>query len=225
LLVVQSARVRPAWLLPSLAVAGELAILLWTNPPLRDQTRDKIGIVADALRLTDPGDYVMDGKGETIYRRRPTNLIMEGVTTRGIKAGRIKNDVQERLIATSTPLVTLHRLPVATRPFVLANYLPIAFRLMVPGQWLVQPNRAPRPTFVEFDIAIATHYRIISESGKLEGVLDGQPLGEAQMLTAGHHRLEMLGGGGRVALVWAQALERGYSPFAAIKRDYRMPRD
>jgi hypothetical protein len=202
-----------------------MAFLLATHSPAKDETRDKIGIVADTLRLTDPGDYVLDSKGETIYRRRPAFLLLEGVTARGLRMGLLANNLQERLIATQTPLVTLMRMPRETSIFIQENYLPIAFRLLVLGKWLYAGPPESRPPRVEFDVTIPGRYRIVAEHGPFEGTLNGAPLVKSQTLAAGHYTLEATGGTGRVALVWAQALERGYSPFAPIKPDNRTPED
>ena len=80
-------RWRFGWVLPLVVVLAESALILRQAPPWVDETGDKIQFVRDVLKLTNPADYVMDSKGEAIYRRRPSNLILEGVTTRGIKAG------------------------------------------------------------------------------------------------------------------------------------------
>ena len=43
--------------------------------------------LAVVLHLTNPDDYVMDGKGETIFRNRPTYWVLEGITLRRIATG------------------------------------------------------------------------------------------------------------------------------------------
>ena len=44
-------------------LAAELTWIATVHPPLADDTADKIGMVADTLKLTAPTDFVMDGEG------------------------------------------------------------------------------------------------------------------------------------------------------------------
>ena len=133
----------------------------------------------------------------------------------------ITDDLIERLIATKTPVASLRRLPDADEIFMKANYLPVAFRLRVLGKVIYSPvtpsDKPPSP--IVFEVAIPNRYRIIAERGPVEGTLDATPLEGPRELAAGQHQLQIVSGRGRIALIWAQAIERDYQPFRAIKPD------
>ena len=119
----------------SIALLG-LGFILKSDSPFQNRTKDKISMVETALRLTEPSDYVMDSKGETIYRRRPFYYVLEGLTGKRMKAGLIPDTIPERLVETETPLTTVRRMPSKAADFIRKNYLPIAFRLSVLGKIL-----------------------------------------------------------------------------------------
>ena len=209
----------PALALPALLAVVEIVCLVRAKSPLTDQTADKIGMVADTLKLTDPDDFVIDCKGETIYRRRSFYYVFEGLTKRRLDRGLIANDIAQRLIATRTPLATMHRMPAGGKSFIKANYVPIAFRLSVAGQTLRTKAEGARPE-CPFEIAIPLRYTLVGASGPVSGLLDGTPFDGPRELAAGHHEFVQTGPpDGRLVLIWAQAIERGYSPFANIKPD------
>lgn len=213
-----------------LVLAGEFGYLIHSSRPLVDKTTDSFEMVATALRMTDPDQMVLDAKGETIYRRRPIYPVLEGVTSRGIKAGRIENDFIKRLIETHTALATYRRMPRDVKRFLDANFVPIAFRLVVLGKVIYSPiagDPVPRPEKLEFDLIIGNRYRMISDAGPelLTGELNGRPFSGEETLAPGHYTFVPKGGSGRIALVWAQSLERGFSPLAWITEDYLTPQD
>ena len=209
----------PSAVLPALLAVGEIAIIIRTTPPTTNCAADKIGMVGDALKLTDPDDFVMDSKGETIYRRRPFYYVLEGLTKQRLDRGLITDDVAERLIATRTPLATMRRMPAAGKSFIKANYVPIAFRLSVAGKTLRTEADGTRPE-CHFEIAIPLRYTLVSASGSISSMLDGTPFDGPRDLAAGRHEFVQSGHSeGRIVLVWAQAVDRGYSPFAKIKTD------
>jgi hypothetical protein len=86
-------------------------------------TEDKISMVTIVLRLTNPSEYVMDSKGETIYRRRPFYYVLEGLTGMRLKEGLIKDTISEGLIAHQTPVATVRRMPLEAAAFIRTNYL------------------------------------------------------------------------------------------------------
>ena len=215
----------PVWVLPLLAAAAEIACIVSTTSPFTDMTRDKTGIVADVLKLTDADDFVMDSKGETIYRNRPTpHVILEGLTLRRLRRGLLQDDIAERLIETRTPLATLRRMPVHAKAFIKANYVPIAYRLRALGQ-VLREDFADAATLRAFSIAVPGRYTLVCQSGIPAGIMDGKPFDGPRELAAGPHEFQPTGGGGRLVLIWAQAVERGYSPFTPIKEDVTTEQD
>jgi hypothetical protein len=201
-------------------LAAELFFIIAWQAPWCDKAAPKIGFVADALRLTSPQDYLIDGKGETIYRHRPVYWVYESLTFDKIGEG-IADDLIEKLIVTKTPVASMRRLPDDDEGFVEANYLPVAFRLRALGKMIYipgMPSDRP-PSSIVFEVAIPNRYMIVAEQNEAEGTLDGTPLHGPRELPAGQHLLQLTSGHGRVALIWAQAIEHGYQPFRAIQPD------
>jgi hypothetical protein len=166
----------------------------------------------------------MDSKGETIYRRRPFYYVLDRITKERIHRKLIHDDIPQRLIETRAPLATTCRMPEAAVVFIKANYLPIAFRLSALGK-TVRLGDEPEKEPTTFEVVIPSRYTLVCASGKIAGILDGAPFEGPRELAAGRHVFRQTAGTGRVALVLAQAIERGYSPFAAIKTDYSTQQD
>lgn len=216
---------RAAVILPVLIVTVEILLIYIQQSPFTDKTTDKIGMIANTLKLTDESDYVMDSKGETIYRRRPFYYVLDKITKKRMYRGLIRDDLPQRLIETRAPLATaIPRLRKADIVFIKDNYLPIAFRLGVLGK-IVRSGDEPEKESTTFEVIIPTRYTLVSASGKIAGFLDGTAFEGPRELAAGTHVFYQTAGTGRVALVWAQAIERGYSPFATVKADYMTKQD
>ena len=215
----------PAVVMPALFAATSLACIVRAQSPLRDETADKIGIVADTLKLTRANDLVMDSKGETIYRQRTMpHLILEGLTTKRIKLGLLPDDIAAQLIATRTPLVTMRRMPQQARAFIKANYVPIAYRLRVLGQ-VLREDGPPVAGPLRFTIAVPASYTLVTRAGVAAGLLDGTPFTGPRDLAAGPHEFLPATDAGRLILVWARAVGRGYSPFTELKSDQTTEQD
>jgi len=208
------------------ALAGvEVISFLALVSPFQDKTGDKIGMVADTLKLTAPGDYVMDSKGESIYRRRPYYYVFESLTNHRVKEGKVKDDIAAHLISTRTPLAASNfRMPHKGRTFIKENYVPIAWRLRVLGKFLRKEGEKTAGPCT-FDVAVPQRYTLITLAGTPAGTLDGTPFTGPRELSAGQHTFVPSAPTGRLVLIWAKALEQGYSPFARIKEDYKSDRD
>lgn len=213
------------WPVVSILMLAELAWLIGSNSPFKDQTEDKIGMVADTLRMTAPTDYVMDAKGETIYRRRPFLPVLERMTLWRLHNGLMEDNIVQRMIETRTPLATARRMPAKVKQFIETNYVPIAYRLRVLGQALpLSSSRTPQS--IGFEVTIPARYALVTREGSADGVLDGVTLDGPRALEVGHH--EFVRGSathGPVTLIWANAWERGYSPFCEIKADTSTQQD
>jgi len=209
-----SPSVSTGFLLASLLVLLGLGMSLRSASPFEDRTRDKISMVATTLRLTQPSDFVMDSKGETIYRKRPFYYVLEGLTGRRMKAGLIADTIPQRLVETQTPLATVRRMPRLAADFIRRNYVPIAFRLSVLGQVLAANGEK-----FNFEIAVPNVYSMVSEFGSFAGTLDGKDFSGPIRLEAGHHEIQRTGGSGRLAVLWARAVGKGYDPFSPVPPD------
>ena len=175
---------------------------------LRPRADEGIGQIAEVLRYTDSGDYVMDAKAGAIFRRRPFYFALENVTLRRFHLGLLKDDIIERMIATRTCVASDKRLDGPVLAFVHANYLPGEGRYAVAGQRL-RPAADGRAAF---SIHIAATYALVTPHGAAAGTLDGRPYAGKVFLDAGPHEFVSDHPSEPLNLVWAQALERGFQP-------------
>jgi hypothetical protein len=149
---------------------------------------------------------------------------MEALTVKRLRFGLLEDNIVQRLIDTRTPMLSSRRMTAKVHTFIRANYLPIAFRLRVLGQMIREGDQTANAP-CSFDIVIPARYTLVTPSGTPAGTLDGTPFTGPRELAAGHHEFLPSGARETVALIWANAIERGYSPFATIKRDYTTSQD
>ena len=123
------------------------------------------------------------------------------------------------------PLVSTRRMPADAHAFIKANYVPIAYRLRALGQ-VLREDGPPVAGPLRFTIAVPASYTLVTRAGVAAGTLDGTPFTGPRELAAGPHEfLPDKKGEGRLVLVWARAVGRGYSPFAEIKPDVTTAQD
>ena len=165
------------------------------------------------LRLTHPGDLIMDIKGETIYRRRPYYYIFERITDEATRKGLLPDRVPEAVIASRCYVAQADgpQFPPRARRFLNEHFMDLG-RLRGAGQWVADDG--------SFSIAVPGPYVIVREIGHAAGSLDGSLYTGARELAAGRHRFERATRGERVAVLWAKAFERGFSPFHLQDRDF-----
>jgi hypothetical protein len=205
-------RPRGAAVLGAVAL-GELALLLLASSPLRDRTRFERALVTDVLRLTRPDDTVMDLKGETLFRRRPVYVVLENVTEERIRRGDVADDIAKGMIAAGTfvAVVDSERFPPAARRFLNDNYVPVG-HLRVAGKFLAPAADGTS----RFEIVLPGRYAIVSPFGSVAGILDGKPFEGPRGLAAGAHRFRRTNGPQVLGVVWADAVDAGYSPFHPV---------
>lgn len=215
-----SARIRlPLIIMPAAIVMIEIILTCLRQSPFTDRTSQNTQFIRDVLNLTAESDYVMDSKGEAIFRRRPYYFMIDKITKEMIDRGLVHDDIPHRLIETRTPLITTDpKLPKCDAAFLESNYLPIAPRLAVLGKMVRRENEGSAEP-IRFDVTVPGRYALVSTAGKITGVLDDTELTEARELAAGLHTFRPTSGAGPVALVWTPAVERGYSPFAISNSD------
>ena len=201
----------------SVLVLLAVAEIVWDfarEPIWRDQKPPPGEMLQSVLSMTRPNDYVLDAKGETIFRPRALRAVLETITQRAIARGLLPDDAPERCIATRACVVATifeDRFSPRTQQFVERNYLPVTSTVRVAGFRLT--SLPGDPTRSEFEVTIPAVYRLISPQGNLSGSLDGVPFEKARFLAAGHHVFQSAGSLNGVALIWAQAIDRGFSPF------------
>jgi hypothetical protein len=187
-------------------------VLVFKGPFWRDRTARQVALVRETLRLTDPGDWVIDAKGETVFRRRAFPWALESVTRERLRRGLIRDTLPEDAVATRACVATVDdaRFTDRSRVFLDENYVPVG-KLRVAGTLLGDPAADPR--LLTFTVTIPASYAVMAERGTVSGLLDGTPYTGPRQLSAGRHEFVPGGPTGRLAVVWAKAVERGFSPF------------
>jgi hypothetical protein len=179
--------------------------------PLKNSTERDIAMVRDVLKLTAPGEAIMDAKGETIYRRRAFFYVLETLTLKRMALGLLKDDIVPCLIKNRPPVVHgALRMPEDDQKWERANYLSVG-TLDVLGKILPKSEAEVLP----FQIVVPERYTIVANRGGIEGSLDGKPFTSPLDLAPGSHEFvpSRTNPGQRFAVIWARAAEKGYSPF------------
>ncbi len=199
----------PVFIIPLIMVCWQVASIVRAHPPLKETNRKNVQIIADTLKLTHPGETVLDAKGQVIFRARPYYYVFEQLTREKAERGEIKDDAPTRLIELRTPeVVESHWLTPETGKFVSQNYVSVG-AVMVLGKKV-----APDPAgHVQFGIVIPEEYSVVTSEGEASGLLDGSPIAGPRELSAGTHDLVLNSSKKDAAVVWARAIEKGYSPF------------
>jgi hypothetical protein len=198
----------PRVIVPLVVLGAGLVWIRVTASPFQCETADGIARIGEALRLTNPGDYIMDPKGDMIFRRRPYYYVLETLTRKRVLHKLIADDLPEQLIQTKTAVVMeSQRMTARALEFVSANYLAVG-DLSVAGKAL---KAGENGTF-RFEIAVPQRYSFIDRHGPLTGTLDGKPVESSQWIEAGSHVLQIAGQASEPAVLWSQAVERGFRP-------------
>ncbi len=198
----------------SAVVLLEAGLVVRFEPPGEDGTRRQVQLMTEVLRLTDPSDYVLDMKGESIFRHRPIYYVLEAITRARLQRGYFPDNIRERIIATRTCVTAarIDRFPDRVREFIEANYLLLG-EVRVAGHYLSVPDGDPgRP--IDFDVAIPARYSLVAGNDAVAGTLDGEPYAGPRFLDAGPHHFTPSSAPDRLALIWSQAVERGFTPFS-----------
>jgi 4-amino-4-deoxy-L-arabinose transferase-like glycosyltransferase len=213
-----------ALLLQAGCAAGLLTLSSAQGKIFQDATGLKLGLVADALRLTRPDMDVMDTKGELIFRPRASWLVLEHLTILRVKAGLLPDDIADQLVAKHVCVVSDRRLTPKAQAFTNAHYVSVAWRLKVLGHPLQPVRNGPEITY-PFEIVIPETYAFVNPHGLVGGELDGQPLRGPVFLRPGGHVFRCHGQVGPLAYEWFHALECGFSPFTDLPSQAKCPGD
>ena len=177
------------------------------------RTDEQITMMRQVLGLTRPGEPVMDLKGETIYRRRPYYYILEFITRGAVLRSLVPDTIAQDVVRARCHVAQADGpfLPRRGRAFLRANFLDLG-RLRASGQWIRDDG--------SFTIAVPGEYVILNSNGEAQGALDGSPYRGKRMLAPGAHAFAASAPGAQLAVLWAPAYERGYSPFHLRDRDF-----
>jgi len=189
-------------LLPAFGVAM-IAIIVVTAQPWRNEAERSIVLVEEIVALTEPGDPVMDLKGETVFRRRPFYFVLEAITNVKLRLGLIRDTIADTLVHSRTYVVAGDALPPAALRFVRRYYVPWGAVHIAGAQ--LQPLGAGRAE--TFDIAVPGPYVVLGERGVVRATIDGVAVGRAGIhLAAGRHRVVAHERAERAVVVWSGAL-------------------
>jgi hypothetical protein len=106
--------------------------------------------------------------------------------------------------------VSQNYIPVG-RDFVGKNYPSPKSEVRVAGEFLTPIE--PGSSRMDFDVVIPARYEIIAPDGRVTGLLDGTSYEGARFLERGKHTFVETSGGQNIALLWAQAADRHFTPF------------
>jgi hypothetical protein len=197
---------------PALFGVCELLLALLAHPFWLNKARLESDLLRSTLKLTEPGDFVFDRRGETVFRQRCFFPIIETFTKERIRRGLMVDDTIERCIDTRTCVVTLpDDMPLATFRFLEQNYLPVGNKLRVAGVLLQSSTDG---NHFDFEIVIPASYKIIARDlGTVTGVLDGEQYeGNTRFLSQGTHSFVQTSSGHDLVVFWAQAVDRHFRP-------------
>lgn len=186
-------------------LAVELALVLAIMPPWIDHQAPYARYLGKILHLTHPGEYVMDAKGESIYRPRPFFYALEGITKYRFEKGLLVNDITQRLEASTTKVIGGGDLTLVNHAFVSGNYLPVGDGIWIAGKRL---GRLAAHTSSQVDIRIAAPYVLLRRQCAGAVASSAITVAAPRFLPAGTHHLVMPVDGDYV-LIWAAALQRG----------------
>src|SRR6266487_3435367 len=198
--------------MPALFGVCELLIALLVHPFWEDKAKLESDLLRATLKLTEPGDFVFDRRGETVFRQRCFYPIIETFTKERIRRGWMADNVIQRCIDTRTCVAILpDNMPPATFRFVEQTYLPIGNRLRVAGVVLQSSTDGKH---FEFQIVIPASYKIIARDvGTVTGMLDGERYERKErFLSRGIHTFVQTSTGHDLVVFWAQAVDRHFRP-------------
>lgn len=197
----------------TLALCAIFAVsIAYYAKPLVNQTDEQITMLNQVLGMTRPGEPLIDYKGETIFRRRPFYYIFEKIGRGQVRSGLIVDTIPESIIAARCHAAQADGAfwPPRGREFMLKNFLDMG-RIRASGQWIGDDGT--------FSIAVPGDYIVIDPNGIAAGALDDSPQLASRSLEAGAHRF-VRAHDGPLAVIWAPAFARGYSPFHLRDREF-----
>ena len=195
---------------------AEIVLVLGIGRLDRDATREGLSVIEQTLQLTAPGEFVMDLKGETVFRPRAFHYVLEPMTQYRIHSGRIADTIVADILRTRTMVIgpDLHGYPRPARRFLQRNFVFVG-GVRVPGRILRD---------AEFQIDVPAQYAIVGRAAAFTGTLDGTVYDGPRQLTTGAHTISPLPAGESYALLWARAADRGLTPFGVAPRRHCNPR-
>jgi hypothetical protein len=192
--------------LAGLAVCSAAVIHLVIEGRLwEDGLRDQRELLKDTLKLTRRGDFLMDRKGETIFRRRPVYLVYQHATVRAIEEGRLSDPDPAMLTRTGTAVTIGESMGLTDqmRKFIRKNYVPAGDgRLCVAGRSLLFYQEGGRlaaraPVMISGDYVVLRGNKVVQQT---------------RVQQPGWHDVDLGGESGPATLFWKPAWDAGFRP-------------
>ncbi|MGC1323289.1 MAG: glycosyltransferase family 39 protein [Candidatus Udaeobacter sp.] len=207
---------------PAMFGVCELLVALLVHPFWEDKAKLESDLLRDTLKLTEPGDFVFDRKGETVFRQRCFYPVVETFTEERFRRGLMADNAIQRCIDTRSCLATLpDKMPAATFRWIEQNYLPIGNKLRVAGVLL---HSSTDGKHFDFETVIPASYKIIARDvSTVMGVLDGERYeGKERFLSPGIHTFVQTSAGADLVVFWAQAVDRNFRPIDSSSLPYSL---
>jgi len=197
--------------LPAFVTLLGLIQLIASRPFWIDRARLETGLLRGVLKLTDPGDFVLDCKGETIFRQRCFWPVTESIMLERIARRLVVDNAAQRAVETRACVAAMKgRMPLRAKQFIWKNYITVGNDLKVVGRFL-RPS-ATDGTRMEFEVVIPASYKIVARDGPVTGTLDGAPYEGARFLAPGIHSFVQSSSRTQLAALWARAVDRNFLP-------------
>ena len=176
--------------------------LLWRKHSSDPVEAERIGQV---LRLTKPGETVLDPKGEVVLRPRPIYDVLESFTMKEYRDDLMTDRIPEQLIAMHTMVaVRSDRYPEHTRRFLQENYLSNG-RLLIAG---IEAHENAGGAF-QFQLALGGSYVFLSNGHLLSGKLNGVQISGRAEMQPGFFEFVPDTGDWPVTIQWERAYQMG----------------
>lgn len=207
----REARARLVPVALAVAVVATLGRTVHLRSPVRDEGAAVRAWLTEVLALSRPGETVLDPKGQAVYRARPTRLVYERFTRERVARGLLDDTAAADVVAKGTWLFApaLGKYSAKTAGF-LAAHTVRAGRVRVAGAVVTAGDVA-----VTVPVGIPGRYDVVRADGApFRGTLDGAAWAGPRVLAPGTHAIVVEGGPVQVAVVAADAVARGFRPFA-----------
>ena len=192
-------------------VALELLWIIRASTPWRNEVLPSMVLIQQALKLTTPGEKVIDLKGEMVFRRRAFYYVLERMTKKKIMKGQLSDTIEADILRTRAMVAVRDNesFPRSGRAFLQRNFVRVGC-LRVAGMIVPQSHT--------FQIEVPAEYGVVSEHGDFHGILDGSLYRGPRFLGKGVHTLIAFASSDQSAVIWQRAAALGFSPFIADRR-------
>jgi LmbE family N-acetylglucosaminyl deacetylase len=161
--------------------------------------------IGQVLRLTNPGETVLDPKGEVVLRPRPIYDVLELFTMKKYLDDLMTDRIPEQLIARHTMVaVRSDRYPEHTRRFLQENYL-TSGRLLIAG---IEAHENAGGAF-QFHLSLGGSYVFLSNGHLLSGKLNGVQISGKAEMEPGFFEFVPDTGDWPVTIQWERAYQMG----------------